>query len=342
MSTHASLRWLLPLALFGSACHPGPLRAPVEGRVVVSPAVSLFYWVYGSGPDTAVVIHGGPGLSQDYLVPALSGLLPGRTLIFYDQRGRGRSTVADTLALSPDSDVADLEAVRRRFGLARLTLIGHHWGAAIAGLYAMQHPEHVARILMISPFVVHPSFAYEFALLGPRGTNGSGAVAAYRAIATPAAAAAFCRRYGWWYFLPTPADSPPVSPRLREELCDVPDDGLRRGEAVKRALLRSLGSWSWRLGLNQVRAPVLVVEGHGPAVVEGAARRWAEHLPNARVLLLPGPYLYPWADDARPLDTAADEFLSGRWPAGSVEPPPFTATAQSAPAGAPSRAQSTP
>jgi proline iminopeptidase len=315
--------WLTCVAALVLGCGPATPVSSAEGTVVTSSSTRLFFRVFGDGPDTAVVLHGGPGLHHGYLVPALAGLLPGRTLIFYDQRGRGRSSPADTLALSPDSDVADLEALRRRFRLERMTLIGHHWGAAVAGLYAMRHPEHVSRILMLSPFIVHPSFAYEFALLGARGTDRAGAAAAYNALATPGDALAFCRAYPWWAFLPTPADSPAVAPASQRGMCDLPGDRLRAGAAVKRAMLRSLGSWSWRVGLNGVTAPVLVVEGHGPSIVESAARRWAEHLPNARLILLAPPHLYPWAGDAAGFARVADRFLRGSWPDGSRKPAPF-------------------
>jgi proline iminopeptidase len=319
--------WLACTAALLLGCSPAIPAPSAEGTVVVSPSTRLFFRVYGDGPDTAIVLHGGPGLHHGYLVPALVGLLPGRTLIFYDQRGRGRSSLADTLALSPDSDVADLETLRRRFRLERMTLIGHHWGAAVAGLYAMRHPDHVSRILMLSPFIVHPSFAYDFALLGARGTDRAGAAAAYNALATPGDAVAFCRAYPWWSFLPTPADSPAVALASESGLCDLPGDRLRDGEAVKRAMLRSLGSWSWREGLSGVRAPVLIVEGHGPPIVESAARRWAEHLPNARLILLASPHLYPWVGDAAGFSRAADRFLRGGWPDGSLKPAPFaTAT----------------
>ena len=319
--------WLACATALLLGCGPAIPVPSAEGTVVVSSSTRLFVRVYGDGPDTAVVLHGGPGLHHGYLVPALAGLLPGRTLIFYDQRGRGRSSLADTLALSPDSDVADLEAIRRRFRLERMTLIGHHWGAAVAGLYAMRHPDHVSRILMLSPFIVHPSFAYEFALLGARGTDRAGAATAYNAMATPGDALAFCRAYPWWAFLPTPADSPSVAPASQSGLCDLPGDRLRDGEAVKRAMLRSLGSWSWREGLNGVKAPVLIIEGHGPPIVESAARRWAEHLSNARLILVAPPHLYPWAGDAAGFARAADRFLRGGWPDGSLKPAPFaTAT----------------
>ena len=50
----------------------------------------------GDGPDVAVMLHGGPGASHDYLRPGLdAAAAPGRRrLFYYDQRGSGRSSLA--------------------------------------------------------------------------------------------------------------------------------------------------------------------------------------------------------------------------------------------------------
>src|SRR5262245_65928224 len=47
--------------------------------------------------------------------------------------------------------VADLEALRRRFGLERMTLVAHSFGPAIAASYAMAHPDRVARMIFLGP-----------------------------------------------------------------------------------------------------------------------------------------------------------------------------------------------
>ncbi|TFG42543.1 MAG: peptidase, partial [Gemmatimonadales bacterium] len=54
--------------------------------------IALFERRVGSGPAT-VVLHGGPGAHHDYLLPGFDALATGRTLIYYDQRGGGRSAV---------------------------------------------------------------------------------------------------------------------------------------------------------------------------------------------------------------------------------------------------------
>lgn len=42
--------------------------------------------------DTIVILHSGPGLDHTYLQPQLDVLAAHHTLLYYDQRGTGRST----------------------------------------------------------------------------------------------------------------------------------------------------------------------------------------------------------------------------------------------------------
>src|SRR6185312_13264663 len=75
-----------------------------------------------------------------------------RRIILYDPRSRGRSSaVTDGRYLSLEEDVADLEAVRRYFGLERMALLGSSYHAAITALYALDNPEHVERMLLVCP-----------------------------------------------------------------------------------------------------------------------------------------------------------------------------------------------
>ncbi|WP_253194667.1 alpha/beta fold hydrolase [Streptomyces sp. MP131-18] len=46
--------------------------------------------------------------------------------------------------------VADLDAVRRHFGLHRMALLGHSYGAGLALRYALEHPEHVSKPVHVS------------------------------------------------------------------------------------------------------------------------------------------------------------------------------------------------
>jgi proline iminopeptidase len=112
--------------------------------------VELFVRRIGSGLPV-VVLHGGPGAHHDYLLPGFDALADGRELIYYDQRGGGRSAVGRDVPVGWTEHVADLEALREEWGIDRLTIAGYSWGGLLALLYALDHPAKVARLALVSP-----------------------------------------------------------------------------------------------------------------------------------------------------------------------------------------------
>jgi proline iminopeptidase len=98
-----------------------------------------------------VVLHGGPGAHHEYLLPQFDAFAQDRELIYYDQRGGGRSPVARDVPVGWTEQVADLEALRAHFGIERLTLAGYSWGGLLAILYSLQHRDRVERLALISP-----------------------------------------------------------------------------------------------------------------------------------------------------------------------------------------------
>jgi proline iminopeptidase len=112
--------------------------------------VDLFVRRVGSGPPV-VVLHGGPGADHEYLRPGFDALADGRDLVYYDQRGGGRSPVARDVPVGWTEHVADLEALRSELAMARLTIAGYSWGGLLALLYALEHTERVERMALVSP-----------------------------------------------------------------------------------------------------------------------------------------------------------------------------------------------
>ena len=121
-----------------------------EGFVPAADSVQLFYRIVGAGPDTVIVLHGGPGLTQDYLAADLEPLADRHALLFYDQRGTGRSTmVTDSTGLAGDRFAEDVESIRLHFGIDKVTLLGHSWGSGLAVLYAERYPERVSQMILV-------------------------------------------------------------------------------------------------------------------------------------------------------------------------------------------------
>ena len=112
--------------------------------------VEIFVRRIGQGRPV-VVLHGGPGADHEYLRPGFDALAQGRELIYYDQRGGGRSPVARDVPVGWTEQVADLEALRELWALDRMTIAGYSWGGLLALLYALEQPDRVERLALVSP-----------------------------------------------------------------------------------------------------------------------------------------------------------------------------------------------
>jgi len=123
--------------------------------------VHLYTRRVGDGPPV-VVLHGGPGAHHDYLLPQYDRLAYGRALLYYDQRGGGRSPVPRETPVGWREHVADLEALRRAWGLSRVTLLGYSWGGLLAVLYALEHAERIERLALVSAAPITAAWRDEF------------------------------------------------------------------------------------------------------------------------------------------------------------------------------------
>jgi proline iminopeptidase len=168
--------------------------------------VGLWYSDTGKG-SPVIVIHGGPGMDHATLAADLLPLAQHHRVIYYDQRGGGRSTLpADPALLTIDHHVRDLEALRQHLGLEKVTLVAHSFGPAIAGLYAIGHPERVERMIFIGPIPPRKGkFFEEFgATLGGRLTEAQKkrGEELQKAFETSNDVAAVCREY--WSIMTPP------------------------------------------------------------------------------------------------------------------------------------------
>jgi proline iminopeptidase len=125
---------------------------PVAGRTELAAVrgVELFVRRVGAGAPV-IVLHGGPGADHQYLRPGFDALADARELVFYDQRGGGRSAVPRGVPVGWTEQVADLEALRDHWGLDRLTVVGYSWGGLLALLYALEQPGRIERLALVSP-----------------------------------------------------------------------------------------------------------------------------------------------------------------------------------------------
>jgi proline iminopeptidase len=103
-----------------------------------------------SGADVLIAIHGGPGMSSDYMSSLEQLASDQLKVVMYDQRGTGRSSSPPPAATNYTLTkyVADLEAVREATGRTKVHLFGHSWGGIVALRYATIHPERVQSLIL--------------------------------------------------------------------------------------------------------------------------------------------------------------------------------------------------
>lgn len=101
-----------------------------------------------------VVLHGGPGggcspAMRRYFDPGVF------RVILFDQRGCGRSRPhASVVANTTWHLVEDIETVRRELGIDRWIAFGGSWGATLALIYAISHPDRVAQLVLRGVFLM--------------------------------------------------------------------------------------------------------------------------------------------------------------------------------------------
>lgn len=290
---------IIAAALAASCVSASPVDPPTEARAPQAEegyfpgadGARLFYRRVGNGRDALVYVHGGPASGSRGSGEFMEPLARGRILIMYDQRGAGLSeVVSDPGRLTMAHNIQDLEALRRHFGLERMTLIALSFGAAIAVNYATQHPERVARLILVSPMPPTRAHSRERArildeLLGPELVRRRDELTARLATASDGEIHGVCRELSditFRLYLARPTEEKLEHAALR---CAIPPAALRNRSLVRR-VLGTLGDFDFRPMLTGIRAPTLVVEGTETNVPLDATRIWADTIPGARLVLI--------------------------------------------------------
>jgi proline iminopeptidase len=111
---------------------------------------ALYYRDIGQG-QPIIILHGGPSFDHSYLLPDMDRLADAFRLIYYDQRGRGKSAWnVPPAAVSLQSEMDDLEALRAYLHVEHAALLGHSWGGLLALEYALRHPKRVSHLILLN------------------------------------------------------------------------------------------------------------------------------------------------------------------------------------------------
>lgn len=122
--------------------------------------VRLFFDIEGAkfvpdGPimrerPTLILLHGGPGMDGAYWRPEFSSLADIAQVIYLDQRGCGRSDHGPQDAWTFTQWGDDVRAFCDALEIQRPIVCGSSFGGEVAMSYATRHPDHPAKLILLS------------------------------------------------------------------------------------------------------------------------------------------------------------------------------------------------
>jgi pimeloyl-ACP methyl ester carboxylesterase len=263
-------------------------------------------WIRVRGADAAnpvlLLIQQGPGLpmiNETRRFEHLLGLEQAFTVIYWDQRGCGRSlrtpTGRDSISLAKmaSDTVSLLDFLRSRFG-GKAYVAGFSFGATLGAHAAAQRPDLVAALVAVGMDVDGAAAghgAYDFALAAARQRGSRRAIRQLEAIGPPPhlTAKQFATRVRWatnFGGVTTGETYATLARGLIASLVRSPDysagDVIRtvRGiTATQAALLPELATMDLAATVPRLDVPVVMVQGRLDQVAPGAAaQRYASAL----------------------------------------------------------------
>jgi pimeloyl-ACP methyl ester carboxylesterase len=263
----------------------------VTGRetfTVDTAAGPLAGWVTGSGPRV-LLLHGGPGLSFEYVDDLAAELNPGFRVAAYQQRGLEPSTTAGpfTIPQAVDDAIAVLDGLE----WDRALVVGHSWGGHLALRLAAGRPDRLLGVLAVDPVGVVGDggvggFEAELVARTPQDGRRRAHDLDERAMAgegTPEEALESLRIL-WPAYFADPENVAPIPP-------------LRMSVEAYAGMIGELTTDSEALSAALAATPVPfgVLAGAGSPMPWGqAARATVELSPRAFLKVVPGAGHFPW------------------------------------------------
>jgi pimeloyl-ACP methyl ester carboxylesterase len=274
---------------------------PGSGRLVELPDADL--QVYETGPRSApplVLVHGFLtwSLTWRHLHPVLAET---HRVVMVDLPGCGRSPGPRRRQWTATHACRLLAALFDAMELDAPTLVGSQLGGSLAAWFTVEHPGRVRRLVVMAAGV-----------LGETTSN----LALYRTLAAPIVGPLFARafphrpfarRWAWAHGRQHPPD-PEVVAEYHRHLRERGAVMARFGLGVRHSYGPSFDALAGPL--RAVAVPTLLIYGAEDRLVPPTTgRRFAELVPHARLVLLPGCGDFPQEEAPAAVLSALSDFL---------------------------------
>jgi proline iminopeptidase len=284
---------------------------PENGQTFQAPGATLYVEVLGTGSGAPlVVVNGGPGFDHTYEHATMPGttsawevLARSRRVVFYDQRGNGRSgPLKPGQSCTLADQIDDLEAVRARLGVDKIDLLGHSWGGYLVMAYAARHPGHIRHLILVD--AAAPKWTdtvFLFKDIFPEGQERADSFAFADAMGDPAANAAGLREYFRWLF---------YSPEKRDAFIAAVGTGTFN-KAVNETIDHDLARFDLNPELKKFKFPALVITGrYDINVAPSVAYKMHKAIAGSQFMVFERSGHLPFYEEPEPFVRALESFLN--------------------------------
>lgn len=277
-------------AAFGAAALFNRKRAraaeaetPPAGKFVELDGIRLHYVERGDGRPV-VLLHGMGALIQDFGGAGLIDRVAERYRpIAFDRPGYGYSERPRDTIWTPTAQAGLIAAALTRLGIERPIIVGHSWGTLPALALALDFPDMVAGLVLLSGYYF-PTLRPDPALLGAPALPGIGPLLANTV--SPLVGRAARKLVYRQIFAPMPVPD-------RFDALFPAELALRPGQLAAASgdaalLLKGAGELAGRYG--EIAIPVAIVSGDGDRIVdhETQAVRLHAEITGSELVTLPG------------------------------------------------------
>lgn len=258
----------------------------------------LFYESIGSGAPV-LIMHGGLGLSHDYLRPYFDVLQETNTVVYYDHHGNGRSEKPDDYVdMNFERLTSDAAELMSALGHESFALIGHSYGGFIAQEFAANYEDRLDGLVLVDTV---PAFDYQPTVSGPEAN-----MAAFGKLFTQPMADNDDWRATW---------NPVAEIYFHQWDADVGADLDARTQYEYRAWNASgalLGGFNTLEKLPSIDTRTLVIAGRHDGITppDAGATRIADLLPNATLMIFENSGHYPFIEEEASFFDALAEWLT--------------------------------
>jgi proline iminopeptidase len=281
---------------------------PQEAGGIQVDRATLRYEIFGAGP-LVIVLHGGPGIGYQYLLPELADSLSNcAQLIFYDQRASGQSTGSSTPELlNASTFVGDLVQVYKSLSISQAILLGHSFGGLLAMQFSLGYPDLVTGLILVDSDPASKALWSCYPQrLRPQKQEDLAELEQIRSSARWQTDPSRISRYFELLLKPFFFSEDKIPSGFGHRFASTKPENLFGTGPLVRA---SLGDWDLYPQLKDLRIPTLIVVGNKSIYPEEAVIKLRESLPISELMKVAESSHFPQIESAEAFGHAVAGFI---------------------------------